>query len=400
LIIPFGEFLKEKEVIAQFSEIFDHEPEWLVDQFKKYKDDIHPEQLKSKRTENFELIPYKSHPIEIVASTYNTDNAPIWNAKLEDNLPNDNLKICTFCNSDLELIFYKKNGFFVQLDDYPITKSHLLINPISHVFSFALLNKEELDELDTLHRQIREILREKYAAKGFDVIFFEHGSTISEEKKISTTGASIVHAHLQVNLVPKEFDFMMIIKDLIGTNNGLKIIEIKKMNELANRNIVPENVPYLFVENTDGRMWVIVIKDTRSFPPIFLRRLIAEKLGSIELGNWKILSDEMRTTYCTLIEKSKKKLLPMFEKTFPDEEISKQHNGLVLLDNVRRDVLDILYLGNSSKRLFKIKKLLKNLIENLKITIATIEKKIDKKFKVMFAEKRAIKGKFNKGIRL
>ena len=48
-IIPFYEFLKEKGVVIQFVEIFDHEPQWLVDQFERYKNEINAEKLMAKR---------------------------------------------------------------------------------------------------------------------------------------------------------------------------------------------------------------------------------------------------------------------------------------------------------------------------------------------------------------
>ena len=60
-IIPFFEFLKEKGVVVQLSEIFDHEPQWLVDCFETYKAEFNSDQLRSKRTENFEVNFYEAY---------------------------------------------------------------------------------------------------------------------------------------------------------------------------------------------------------------------------------------------------------------------------------------------------------------------------------------------------
>lgn len=60
---PVGDFLIAKGVISNFSEIFDHEPSWLVDQFAKYREEM--ESLKEKRLENCPMIPYISFFLEL-----------------------------------------------------------------------------------------------------------------------------------------------------------------------------------------------------------------------------------------------------------------------------------------------------------------------------------------------
>jgi len=39
----------EKSVITQLTEIFDHEPQWLIDQFERHKNEINAEKLMTKR---------------------------------------------------------------------------------------------------------------------------------------------------------------------------------------------------------------------------------------------------------------------------------------------------------------------------------------------------------------
>lgn len=52
-IIPFYEFLKGKGVVIQFTEIFDHEPQWLLDQFENYKNEINVRKLKEKNISKY-----------------------------------------------------------------------------------------------------------------------------------------------------------------------------------------------------------------------------------------------------------------------------------------------------------------------------------------------------------
>lgn len=327
-----------------------------------------------------------------------TIQMPHWCHALESDFPNGKLKICDLCCDDLAYVLYKKNGFYIQLNNHPLTEAHLLINPISHIYSFAILNETELNELDTLHQQVRSLLQKEYAAKGLDVIFFEHGSTISEEKKVSISGGSITHAHLQAIVVPKTFDFMAAAKESMGNLEGLEIIEIKKLTDLANRSIVPTLSSYLFIENVDGRMWVIIIKDTRCLPSMFLLTVIANKIGVSELGIWKVLSDSMRSTYGSLLDQARKQLTQAFKTTFADEEINKRNSGLISLESIRLKTISIVYLGSSSKRLLDIKKLLNLLIEDIQETLAPINGNETLNFKTILAEKHANKGGFNQGI--
>ncbi|MFW9879336.1 MAG: HIT family protein [Candidatus Thorarchaeota archaeon] len=351
------------------------------------------------RKSNFYIYRYKSYPIDLISSIYKPGDILSWSDKRDDDFPNVNLRICSFCSNNLEIILYKKNGFFIQLDDNPTTESHMLINPISHVYSFASLKEKELKELDKLHHKIRALLEKEYEEEGLGVIFFEHGSTSSEEKKISVSGASVVHAHLQVNLIPKQYDFFLHIKNYLSKNGGIEIKKIKKLSELANRNILPNDVPYLFIENVDGQMWLIIIKDKRVLPSMFLRRVVAEKMGNIKLADWKVFSNDVRAAYNLLIEKSKRKLIPMFENRFTDQKISKQNQGLISINNIRKDILDILYLSSSSKRLFKIKQLLYILMEDLKNSISSIIGESDENFlKMRFIRKQIEKIESDKEI--
>jgi predicted house-cleaning noncanonical NTP pyrophosphatase (MazG superfamily) len=331
----------------------------------------------------------------VLATAY----SPFWYDKLESDFPNGKSKICNLCCNYLACVLYKKNNFFIQLNSYPLIEAHLLINSVSHIFSFAMLNMEMLNELDRLHQQVRLVLQKEYAPKGLGVIFFEHGSTISEEKKICISGGSVVHAHLHAVVVPKDFDFMAAVKHDIGNNDGLKITEIKEMSAFANREIIPEHASYLFIENVDGRMWIIIITDTRCLQSMFLLMVITKKLGISDLGAWKTLSDSMRASYSALLENGRKKLVPAFEKVFvDDEEIGRRNTGLVSLENIKSGILNILYLGSSSKRLLDLKKLLILLIEDIKNTVIQIDETKGKQFEVVFNERRAINGGFGKGV--
>ena len=61
-IIPFGKFLKNKGVISNSNEIFDHKMQWLLNQLEKYKDCEELKQLE-KKTTGFQLLPYKTYTI-------------------------------------------------------------------------------------------------------------------------------------------------------------------------------------------------------------------------------------------------------------------------------------------------------------------------------------------------
>lgn len=62
-IAPFVGLLKRECVISEFSEAFDREPQWLVSQFEKFRDDVRLKQFGCEYDNGFKIQPYHSYLI-------------------------------------------------------------------------------------------------------------------------------------------------------------------------------------------------------------------------------------------------------------------------------------------------------------------------------------------------
>ncbi|MDF1501108.1 MAG: HIT domain-containing protein [Anaerolineales bacterium] len=105
---------------------------------------------------------------------------------------------CLFCtliameDSSENLILYRGERAFVVLNRYPYTNGHTMVVPFDHHPSLIGLDQETLHEMIRLTQRGLEILREAYAADGFNL-----GGNIGE-----AAGAG-VEDHVHLHLVPR-----------------------------------------------------------------------------------------------------------------------------------------------------------------------------------------------------
>lgn len=105
---------------------------------------------------------------------------------------------CLFCTlAAMEdgldnLILYRGERAFVVLNRYPYTNGHMMVVPFDHLPSLEGLDQETLHELILLTQRGLGVLREAYAADGFNL-----GGNIG-----SAAGAG-VEEHVHLHLVPR-----------------------------------------------------------------------------------------------------------------------------------------------------------------------------------------------------
>jgi diadenosine tetraphosphate (Ap4A) HIT family hydrolase len=174
---------------------------------------------------------------------------------------------CPFCNREKESILYESENFYVTPTLGGFVEGYLLICTKEHFIGLNQLPEELFQELDEVKEKVREILSEIYT----EPVFFEHG-VIDEIRK---GGCCIDHAHLHA--IPIDFD---IFDDIARNIEARKIDEIKKLIEQRQR-----KMQYFYYENQKGDKYVF---DLEIQPPSqYLRRLIAARIGLVELWNWE-----------------------------------------------------------------------------------------------------------------
>jgi ATP adenylyltransferase len=102
---------------------------------------------------------------------------------------------CIFCDtSDAreQLVVARGRLTFVILNKYPYNNGHLMVAPVRHVGSLALMTTDEQAELMSLTRHAEIALFEAYAPHGLNV-----GINLGR-----SAGAGVVD-HLHVHLVPR-----------------------------------------------------------------------------------------------------------------------------------------------------------------------------------------------------
>lgn len=100
---------------------------------------------------------------------------------------------CIFCNisnviieDELSIAFY---------DKYPVNKGHVLIVPKRHVNDYFSLNKDEINSINNLLFQCKELLDKEVKPDGYNI-----GMNCGSE-----AGQTIFHCH--VHLIPRfKFD--------------------------------------------------------------------------------------------------------------------------------------------------------------------------------------------------
>jgi ATP adenylyltransferase len=105
---------------------------------------------------------------------------------------------CLFCtllameDGFQNLILYRGKQAFVVLNRYPYTNGHTMVVPFEHQPSLVDLDEETLHEMIRLTKRGLEVLREAYAADGFNL-----GGNIGQ-----AAGAGI-EEHVHLHLVPR-----------------------------------------------------------------------------------------------------------------------------------------------------------------------------------------------------
>lgn len=159
-------------------------------------------------------------------------------------------------------IVYETENFIVFPSIGQIVEGYLLIAPKKHYLSIAALPNELFNELEFVKKKIEETLTNIYIKP----IFFEHGS-VSEKQR---AGCCVTHAH--IHAVPADVS----ISDFLSKNFIAN--KIKFYSEL------PKNEAYLFLEEKNERF---VYSIEEFVPSQYLRKIIANRLGCAEKGDWR-----------------------------------------------------------------------------------------------------------------
>ena len=118
----------------------------------------------------------------------------------------DNLKIY-----GISSFLFETDNFIVNVDSYLITKNHILIIPKHHFTSFANININETDELQSIIVKILRI----FDAKNF--IIFEYGKNIINEKN-KICDNLLFHSHLNV-IINIDINLNEILRNIQLNNN-------------------------------------------------------------------------------------------------------------------------------------------------------------------------------------
>lgn len=167
---------------------------------------------------------------------------------------------------EYDTILHETRNFVVIPALGSLVEGHLLIVTKSHFYSMGELSKPLLDEFTTLRSKVRQILIQTYGS----ATMFEHGAT----REIKA-GGSVNHAHYHA--LPLDFDLAHEVSKQIRGEN------VANLFILATRAAI--GVPYLFIENNRGELWVFDVPV--SLPSQYLRRLVAAKLGNLEDWDWQ-----------------------------------------------------------------------------------------------------------------
>ncbi|MBI5192157.1 MAG: HIT domain-containing protein [Nitrospirae bacterium] len=119
---------------------------------------------------------------------------------------------CIFCtkpklNKDRDnLILYRGNHAFIIMNLFPYNNGHLMIVPYQHVQDLDGLTDDVLLELITLTRKAQNIMRQVFAAQGFNI-----GINVGK-----AAGAGI-DEHIHIHIVPRwtgDTNFMPVLSDI------------------------------------------------------------------------------------------------------------------------------------------------------------------------------------------
>ncbi|MBU0759561.1 MAG: HIT domain-containing protein [Candidatus Omnitrophica bacterium] len=201
-------------------------------------------------------------------------------------------------------ILYETQHFKILSDFHPLNLGHILVVPKTHTLSMATLDEQQSKELEILTLNLKKILSEFYDC---EVIFFEHGSVVSDAERAKQGGNTIVHAHLHIIPVPKGFD-------ILSTLSNQPYITLKPINSFEDLSQQFESeTGYFFYETPEGDKYIFELDVTYTAPSQFLRRIVGEALGNGD-WDWKIASLELQAKYKRLFEQTTEDLLPLFRQ--------------------------------------------------------------------------------------
>lgn len=178
-----------------------------------------------------------------------------------------------------DMVMYESKNFIVKIELGCLIPGMLMICPKKHIMSAAAIEERQMEEYETVMKDVEFILKGIY---GFnkDVIFFEHGSA---PDGFSSHQRSIVHAHVHVAVgvvFPDKYLEMVCLKPT--TMKGLKGKKYLSYQVGTNGKLLAVSDPRVYVQ--------------RQYP----RQVIAELCGiPNEKSNWRVepFVDNMEATF-------------------------------------------------------------------------------------------------------
>lgn len=102
------------------------------------------------------------------------------------------MEFCVFCGIEKaipkERIVYQDSTWIAILDNYPVSKGHVLLIPKRHCETYFDLNEIELERLNTLIKMIKAHLDEEFHPNGYNI-----GVNCGE-----SAGQTIMHCHIHI----------------------------------------------------------------------------------------------------------------------------------------------------------------------------------------------------------
>ena len=186
---------------------------------------------------------------------------------------------CTFCEeiednflefNNISLgkpIIFESRNFVVVPSLGQIVEGYLLIASKKHFISIGEMPSELYPELEAVQEKVRKVLSANYGIP----LFFEHGP-VSVAKK---GGCCVEHCHLHA--VPAKIEILDELK------KHFKCRKIKDFSALKRQ--FNKKKQYFFYESNSGQRFVFELPP--AVPSQYIRKVIANKIGSPEKWDWK-----------------------------------------------------------------------------------------------------------------
>lgn len=192
---------------------------------------------------------------------------------------------CPFCkntrfkNNELinidttDSILFENDKLYIQVDISPLCRGHILIITNDHYLNFYETPRKIKDDVVKLKDKIRKLYKDIYNS---DVLFFEHGSSMS-----GYAGASIDHAH--IHAIPINYDF----------SNELNLGESINCDIFSTHGFHNE-FSYIYLENSYKK----IIYKVEKLPSQFMRKVVSNKLKSDSyLWQDRCISKDSKNTF-------------------------------------------------------------------------------------------------------